>query len=65
MKLVLTHEDKHTALWKKLMAYWTERLETMHGWNEGDQTELSTAKIRGQIKELRVNMALAKEPITE
>jgi hypothetical protein len=65
MKLVLTAEDKHCALWKKLVAHWTEKIETVHRLNEGDQPELMTAKMRGQIKEIRANLALAKDPITE
>ena len=64
-QLVLTHEERHSALWKKLMAHWEARIESLHSANEGDRTELETAKLRGRLQETRLNMALNKEPMKE
>lgn len=62
---VLTTEDKRSALWRKLMAHWEQKIEALHAVNEGDRTELETAKLRGRIAELRAALALNKEPIKE
>lgn len=64
-QFALTHEDKHSALWKKLLAHWESRIAVLHISIEGDRTELETVKVRGQLREIRLNLALNKEPLKE
>ena len=64
-QFALSYEEKRSPLWKKLCAHWETRLESLHSQNEGDKTDIETAKLRGRMAELRLNMALNKEPIKE
>lgn len=64
-KLVLTVEDKASPLWKKLTAHWSVRLEQARDQLEGEKDEVTTACIRGRIKEIRANLRLADPPKTD
>ena len=59
--LVLTIEDKMTPLWKKLMVHWQDRMELLRNQNDGDQSDIQTAKLRGRIAEVRTALALDRE----
>lgn len=61
----LSHEEKHSALWKRLMNHWEEKLDTFHVLLEVDRSESESAKLRGRIAEIRSNIALNKDPIKE
>ncbi len=62
----LTDEEKASALWKKIMAHFEERLATLRLSNDKDQTEAMTASIRGSIKEIKLLQKLNNEkPIIE
>lgn len=65
LPFVLTHEERHSPLWKKLNDHWLAKLETYHAMNEGDRTDTETVKLRGRIQELRINLALSREPFKE
>lgn len=60
--LVLTSEDKHTALWQKLMAHWEDRLASLRMQNDGDKPETETARLRGQIVAVKACLALNSAP---
>lgn len=58
--------DKLNPLWGKLMDMWEERLAVLRRKNDGDLTEFQTAKVRGQIAELRSWMGKDKDkPVIE
>jgi hypothetical protein len=57
----LTAEDRRSRLWKKLMAHWNENLEVFRIQNEGDKTEVQTAKLRGMIANTKANLLLDKD----
>lgn len=61
MRFVLTKEDRSSALWRKLMRHWEEKLASLRAQNDGDLTDANTLKLRGRIAELKANMALAKD----
>jgi hypothetical protein len=50
---LLTEAEKSSALWKKLKAHLEERLELNRKKNDGDLTEIQTAKLRGRNSELK------------
>lgn len=60
---VLTREDKLSPTWKKLMTHWEDRLTHIQVQLEGDCPESVTSKLRGRANEIRVNLALNKDPI--
>ena len=56
--LLLSAEERRTPMWFRIMEHMKERLEYLRVQNEGDKSEVQTAKIRGQIAELKAIMAL-------
>jgi len=61
--LILTPADKVAGAWPKLMAYWRERLEVLRTQLENPAcTDIETARLRGQIKEIRANLAQDSVP---
>lgn len=61
-KIALADGERLSSTWITVEAHAQARIETLHLMNEGDQDEVTTAKIRGQIKELRVLLAFGKVP---
>jgi hypothetical protein len=61
----LSTEDKYSSLWRRLMAHWEDKINTLHTLNEGDRSEIETAKLRGRIMELRSALALNRDPILD
>jgi hypothetical protein len=59
---ILTHEDKQTPLWHKLMAHWEDKLATLRMQNDGDKAESETARLRGQIVAVKACLALNNAP---
>ena len=57
---LITSQDKENYVWKKLMAHWEKQLLKCRQQLEKDQNEIITAKIRGQITEIKANMRLAE-----
>ena len=60
-KFALTHEEKTSKLWRKLLAHWEDKLETLRNQNDGDKSEIDTAKLRGRISECKANLSLDKD----
>lgn len=61
MAFELTAADKQSALWRDLEAHMTERLSALRLLNDGDKTPDETAKLRGQIAEVKAFLSLGKE----
>ena len=57
----LSREEKNSRLFKKLLTYWEERLNTLRTQNDGNHEPLETANLRGRIAELKLNLSLDKE----
>lgn len=64
MKLpfTLSTEERSSALWKKLMAHFDERLQTYRKQNDSPKGEIETASLRGRIEELKSIQRLDAEP---
>jgi hypothetical protein len=45
----LTPEERRSALWLKLSAYFDERIQSLRAQNDAPQPEMQTAQTRGQI----------------
>jgi hypothetical protein len=64
--LILTAGEKMDPLWRKLTDHWTERLAALRAQNENNLGPDETAILRGRIKELKANLALATDsPVVE
>jgi hypothetical protein len=61
-RITIDEADKHTALWVKLMKYWQAREQRLYVRLAGDLDAHDTAKLRGQLAELRAYMNLGKAP---
>ena len=61
----LTEAEKNSALWQKISNYLSERLNSLRVYNDGDiniLTDVQTATVRGQIKEVKSFQAMATRP---
>ena len=61
----LTETEKNSALWQKISNYLSERLYSLRVYNDGDiniLTDVQTATVRGQIKEVKSFQAMATRP---
>lgn len=45
----LNEHERQSALWKRIEAYLNERLDICRKKNDGDLSELETARLRGEI----------------
>lgn len=62
-QFLLTRDERDTNLWTKLMAHWSDRLASLRAQNDNsDRNEIDTAKLRGQIAELKQLLALNNDP---
>ena len=61
MSSPITKGEKQAAVWFKVMERCAGRVELLRSQLEGDQSEESTAVLRGRIRELRGLMALDKD----
>lgn len=53
-RIEFTDADKATPLWTKLVAYQKQRLDALRIQNDGDKDVVATAKLRGQIAEVKI-----------
>jgi len=58
---VLNEEDRRSAVWARLMRYMNDRLAELRLANDADKTEIETAKLRGQITEIKAFLRLNEE----
>lgn len=61
----LTESERTSGLWLRLEGYWKGRLERLRAQNDGDRSEAETAKLRGQIAELKASLSLGREPVIQ
>ncbi len=57
----LTAQDRASALWPKLMALMEHQRDALRRRNDGALSELETATLRGQIRQLTILLDLDKE----
>lgn len=58
----LTEHEKKNPVWIKLVEHWNERLLSLRKQNDSEKPEASTAKLRGQIAEVKAMLELNNEP---
>jgi hypothetical protein len=58
----LSSQERHSALWKRLEAYFAQRLAKLRADNDRPQTEMQTAQLRGHIACLKQIIRLGEEP---
>lgn len=61
LPFILTIEEKRSPLWRKLEDYCENRLVDLRKENDGDRSEIDTAKIRGRIAEAKLLISLGKD----
>lgn len=59
--LKLAPHERKSELWMKLSRHLAERLDSLRRQNDGDQTEESTAKLRGRIAEIKALLKLGED----
>jgi len=59
---VLTHDERLSPLWRKLVKHMDGKLADLRASNDGDHDALATAKLRGRIAVLKELLALDAEP---
>lgn len=57
----LTDADKLNPLWVRLEKHFQNRLTVLRMQNDGDLSDVETGRLRGQIKEVKAILALAKD----
>lgn len=64
---ILTSAEKQSGLWMRLENHFKDRVERLRKQNDGDLTEIQTAKLRGQIATFEALLLLGKDmpPIEE
>ena len=65
LPLILTIEERRSPLWRKLAEHYESRLESLRNQNDGDRTDVDTAKLRGRIAEVKLVLALGNDPVQE
>lgn len=60
-KFILTAEDKSSSLWKRLRDQLEQRLSELRAKNDGALDANDTAKLRGQIAEVKRLLSLEKD----
>lgn len=60
MSFKLLEIESQSALWQKLSAELTKRLDLLRQKNDGNHDPMETAKIRGQIAEVKTMLDWAK-----
>ena len=54
----LTHSERQSAPWRKLMERFTTRLDALRIMNDGPKDATETAEIRGRIAEIKALMSM-------
>lgn len=65
LPMILTIEERRSPLWRKLAEHYESRLESLRNQNDGDRTDVDTAKLRGRISEVKLMLSLGHDPIKE
>jgi hypothetical protein len=59
---ILTQEDRHSPLWRKLVVHMSEQVDQLRQQNDADRGEIETARLRGRIAAYKALLDLNKEP---
>lgn len=59
-RIELLASELDSALWQKIKGHLVKRIEQLRKDNDADKSDTDTAKIRGQIKELKALLTLDK-----
>jgi len=63
---ILSHVERDSPLWHRLMGYLDTRLKRLRIENDADKSPEATARIRGQIAEVKLMMGLNNDqPVVE
>lgn len=57
----LTHDERNSALWQKLLTHLDDRIQQLRAQNDTVQPEDHTAALRGRIAELKYLRSLNTE----
>ena len=55
-----TEADRQSATWEKMQRNWALKLAELRARNDGDLDAIETAKLRGQIAQIKAFLALDK-----
>jgi len=58
---LFTDHERQGAVWQKLKRHLEERLATMRAKNDGNLDEMKTARLRGQIAEVKALMSFGTD----
>ena len=58
---VFTESEKQMPIFKKLIDYWNERLNTLRQENDKPKSDTDTAMIRGRIDEIKMLLKLQND----
>lgn len=61
MEQILTKEDIESSVWKKIQAYYFQRIDELRKLNDKDMNEIRTACTRGKIHICREILAFNPE----
>lgn len=61
--MTLEPHETRSALWQRLHAHLTERLDALRRSNDGDMSMEETQRLRGRIAQLKEILALGREPV--
>lgn len=56
--LTFSQEDRYAAVWLRVKRYYESRLETLRRQNDADLDDISTARLRGRIMEIKALLDL-------
>lgn len=59
-KKIIDQFDMETVTWRKVATYLNARLQELRSNLEADRDEVATAKLRGQIREIKNTLALGE-----
>lgn len=62
-RFALTRADRMSPIWRTLHQHLTERLQMLRLTNDSEHTLERTARLRGQIAELKSIIALNDDPL--
>ena len=62
-RLIINDTEKGQPLWAKINKHLEDRLDTLRRQNDGDLTEVETARLRGCIQEVKALMGADEDPI--
>jgi len=64
--LKLTEVEIHSALWLRISEHLREKLNALRIENDGNRDEISTARLRGRIAQIKEFLALGEtEPVND